>query len=107
MNYKKVYKDYCEKLLQLPMQDATFIAKLATKNLLPGNTESKIEAESIPVNKASCFLNSVIKPSLDVDNTNSFKRLLSVMKQCEYDFIKELAVEIESVLKGIMRFVLI
>lgn len=100
MTYKKVYTDYCEKLLNLPMNDTTFITKLLAQNLLPGDTGNKIEGLATPADKASYFLNYVIKPSIDLDNGDYFDKLLSVMEHCGYDYIKHLALEIKSVIKG-------
>ena len=106
MNYKKAFSNNFEKLLTLPMDDSTFIAKLATSNLLPGDTGRKIEAQSTPADKASCFLNRIIKSSLDADNIDSFNKLLSVMEQCEYDHIKQLALEIKSAIEGTVMHII-
>ena len=100
MIYKKIYTDYYEKLVNLPMDDTTFIAKLLAQNLLPGDMENKIEVQAAPINKASYFLNHMIKPSIDLDNGDCFDKLLSVMEHCGYDHIKHLALEIKSVIKG-------
>ena len=105
MMYKKLYVDYHEKLLKLPMQDNTFIAKLNTQNLLPGDTGSKIEGETNPSAKASYFLKHIIEPSIGIDEGNSFKRLLSVMEECDYDHIKHLASEIRSKINGNYIFI--
>ena len=102
MDYKKLFSDNFEKLLKLPMDDSTFIAKLATKKLLPGDIGSRIEAQLTAADKASYFLNHTIKPSLDLDDFSSFDRLLSVMEQCEYDHITKLALEIRSRIDGIV-----
>ena len=91
MDYKKVFNNNLEKLLTLPMNDSIFIAKLTTNGLLPEDTGRSIEAKSTLADKASYFLNYVIKPSLDIGNVNSFNTLLSVMEQCEYNHVKELA----------------
>ena len=107
MVYKKIYTDYYEKLLNLPMNDATFIAKLLAQNLLPGDTESKIEGQANAINKASYFLSNIIKPSIDVDNRDCFDKLLFVMEHCGYDYIKHLALEIKSVIKGNANIVIV
>ena len=100
MDYKKLFRNNFEKLLTLPMDDSTFIAKLTTNKLLPGDTGGKIEAQSTLADKASYFLNHIIKPSLDVGIVDSLNRLLSVMEQCDYDHIKQLALEIKSAIEG-------
>lgn len=98
--YKQLYVDYHEKLLKLPMQDSTFIAKLNARNLLPGDTRNKIEGQTNPSDKASYFLKHIIEPSIDIDEGNSFKKLLSVMEECDYDHMKHLALEIKSKING-------
>ena len=106
MNYKKVFNNNYEKLLTLPMDDSIFIAQLTTNGLLPGDTGRSIEAKSTPADKASYFLNHITKPSLDIGNVNSFNILLSVMEQCEYNHVKELALEIKSSIEStVMYFV--
>ena len=100
MIYKKLYVDYFEKLLKLPMQDNTFIAKLNTQNLLPGDTGSKIEGQSNSSDKASYFLKTIIEPSIDIDKGDNFNKLLFVMEECDYSHIKHLASEIRSMIDG-------
>ena len=104
MIYKKIFVDYLEKLLKLPMQDSTFIAKLNTQNLLPGDTGSKIEGQSNSTDKASYFLKNIIEPSVDIDKGDSFNRLLIVMEECGYDHIKHLASEIRSIIDGNVQY---
>ena len=94
---KTVYKNYVEKLIKcLPMDDAHFTAQLLRHNLLPSNTNNKIKALHTQADKASYFLNYVVKPALDIDHFSSFDNLLSVMKHCDFEYVKELADEIES-----------
>ena len=100
MMHKKAYNEYAEKLLKLPMQDTTFIAKLASKNLLPGDTKSQVKAQSTPVNKASYFLNNIIEPSIDIGDNSSFNKLLLVMDKCGYEHVEHLALEIRLMIKG-------
>lgn len=94
--YKKVYTKYMEKLVKcLPMSDVLFVTKLSTKNLLPGNMQSKISSLPTPADRSSYFLSHVIKPSLDIDITSSFDTLLSVMLNCEYEHVQTLATQIK------------
>ena len=97
---KAIYVSYVDKLVKsLPMDDSCFITKLSTQHLLPGDTESKIKSFSTPTEKASHFLSHVIKPALDIDDTSSFKRLLSVMQDCEYDYVHNLSNKISDDIK--------
>ena len=91
------YEKYTEQLVQcLPMDDPTFIAKLSTHNLLPGNTRSKIVALTTAADKASYFLNHVVKCAFDVKDTSSFDHLLYVMEHCGYAHVEKLARKIKS-----------
>ena len=78
------------------MDDILFIVSLSKHQLLPGNTRNKIETLPTQADKASYFLNHVIKPALDIEDTTSFGNLLSVMEQCGYDHVKKLACKIKS-----------
>lgn len=94
---KKVYDSYTERLIKcLPMDDALFIAKLSAQELIPGDTDSKIKALPTQAEKASYFLNHVIKPALDIGYTAEFNKLLSVMQDCGYTHVKNLSCEIQA-----------
>ena len=93
----EVYKKYFDQLVKcLPMDDALFTAALSKHNLLPSNTNNKIEALLTAADKASCFLNIVIKPALDISDTSSFDNLLSIMEHCGFDHVEKLACTIKS-----------
>ena len=85
-----------ELVIVLPMDDPVFIAKLSRCKLLPSNITSQLEAQPTSADKASYFFNHVIKPALDVNDTSSFNKLLSVMEDCEYDHVKNVACKIKS-----------
>ena len=96
MAYTRAYHDHVEKLVKcLPMDDTHFITKLSAKQLLPGDTENKIKVLSTQAEKASYFLNHVIKPSLDIDETSDFDELLSIMQNCGYKHVEKLAITIK------------
>ena len=100
MAYLRAYQNHLEKLVRcLPMDDTHFITKLSAKQLLPGDTESKINALSTQADKASYFLRHVIKPALDIDHISGFDKLLTIMQSCDYIHVKNLAATIESELK--------
>ena len=97
---KAIYDNYVDRLVKcLPMDDTSFITKLSERKLLPGDTESKIKSFSLPAEKASHFLSHVIKPALDIDDTSSFKRLMSVMQECDYDHVQNLSNKISDDIK--------
>ena len=94
---KEAYEKYAEKLVRcLPMDDTLFIAKLSNHKLLPGDTHDQLKALPTQPAKALYFLNHVIKPALDIDDTSSFDNLLSVLNQCGYTHVKALASKIKS-----------
>ena len=95
--YKIAYESYIEKLVKcLPMDDILFIAKLSKHKLLPGNTKDQLKGLLTEADKASYFLDHIIKPALDIDDTSSFNKLLSVMEHCHYEHVEKLACKIKS-----------
>ena len=97
MAYKAAYEKYAEELVNvLPMEDSLFVTKLCKHKLLPGNTNSKIESLSTAADKSSYFLNRVVKKALDVNDTYSFRKLLSIMKRCGYHHVENLARKVQS-----------
>ena len=97
MTQVKAYENYVDKLVKcLPMDDALFIVSLSKHQLLPGNTSNKIESLPTQADKALYFLDHVIKPALDIEDTSSFDKLLSIMEQCGYAHVKALACKIKS-----------
>ena len=93
----ETYEKYVTKLTKcLPMNDTVFIANLFIHKLLFGDTIDKLHAISTQAEKASYFLDHVIKPALDIDDTSSFHTLLSVMQQCGYVHVEKLASDINS-----------
>lgn len=97
MTQLKVYENYTENLEKcLPMNDDHFIANLSARQLIPGDTGDKIKQLSTRSDKATYFLNHVIKPALVSDDTSDyFKKLLSVMQNCAYDYVQQLSCEIK------------
>ena len=97
MAYIKAYNDHVEDLVKcLPMDDAHFISKLSTQQLLPGDTGEKIESKVTQTGKALYFLSHVIKPALDIKKNMNFLKLLSIMQDCGYDHVQSLSLEIKS-----------
>ena len=97
MTHLKTYYNYVEKLVKcLPMNDASFVTKLSQQGLLPGDTQNEISTLSTPVKKATYFLDNVIKPALEIDDSSNFEDLLSVMENCDYNHVKKLSRNIKS-----------
>jgi len=94
MSNTAVFKQFYSRLVQtLPMNDAVFIAELFSNNLLPDDLKSQLNSQETPADKATHFLDRVIKPSLTISSTN-FNEFLNVMEDSEYQHIKELAKQI-------------
>ena len=93
-----VFQQFYSKLVDtLPMDDVRFIAKLYSEGLLPGNLKSQVNlAQKTSADKAALFLDSVIEPSVTIDGGSSFDKLLNVMRDSEYQHVKELSKQIRS-----------
>ena len=96
----KVFQHFFPQLVNiLPMNDVTFTAQLFSSKLLPGNVKDQVGSQATQADKATYFLDHVIKPSLASGVGSSFNKLLKVMEDSEYDDVKELSKQIRSRLK--------
>ena len=86
----------CQLVDTLPMDDVRFITKLYSERLLPGNLKSQVKSQKTSADKAALFLDSVIESSVTSDGGNIFDKLLDVMRDSEYQHVKELAKQIRS-----------
>jgi len=99
MSTSEVFKQFYYNLVTtLPMDDVTFIAKLVSCDLLPGNLSDQVKSVVTQSDKAALFLDNVIKPTLAIDD-DSFNVLLNVMEDSTYRHVKKLAQQISSKLK--------
>ena len=96
MSSLQVFQDFYESLMDLPMNDAKFIAKLYARRLLPGNLKATILAQKTSADKAMMFLDQVIELSVKNNDLTSFKTLLSIMEDGDDDILKKLANAIKS-----------
>ena len=95
-----VFVRYYLKLIRiLPMNDDTFMRELFHHGLLPGDIMDKLKKQLTAANKATYFLDNVIKPSVTADIDISFDKLLDVMECSAYLGMKELA----KLIRGDMR----
>ena len=93
----ELFEDYYRTLIySLPMKDATFINELLKHGLLTADLKIKLESLSMHNQRASCFLDTVIKSRLAVGDNRCFVDLLIVMKNNTHDNVKELAKEMEN-----------
>ena len=104
MAHIRTYQNHVGKLVKcLPMDDAHFITILSAQQLLPGDTENKIKTLSTQADKASYFLSHVIKPAIDINETSSFDKLVSIMQNCDYIHVQKLAVTIKCDIENEMK----
>ena len=103
MAYMKVYGDNYETLVKvLPMNDALFTAKLTSKSLLPEDVGSHIDSLATKADKAKYFLQNVIKPSLDVNDTTDLNNFILIMEESDYRPLNTIAAKMKEKLEGIL-----
>ena len=69
---------------------------LTKHDLLTGSFKANLEALSMNKERASYFLDNIIKAELAVGNKTCFVILLTVMNNSKHDNVKDLAKQIES-----------
>ena len=98
MSTTTLFQDHYLSLLQdLPMNDPTFVAALFTNGLLPGDLNDTIHSLPTKPEKAAQLLDKVIEPSIKINDYSSLNKLLRVMKESDYDRMKQLAATIDRV----------
>ena len=85
----------------LPMKQEEFVMKLQQHNLLPPDTKATLASLHTSRERASYFLNHIIKPELDTHIC--FDELLTVMIKAGYDDMKELGTKVRSELSMVGR----
>ena len=92
----ELFEHYCTALVYLlPIKDTEFIEELLKHDLLPGDLKIKLESMTVHYERSSYFLDSVIKPQLAVGDHKGFVNLLTIMKNCKYDNVKDLAKRVD------------
>ena len=93
----QVFEHYYQGLMySLPFNDTDFMEDLSKHDLLPQNIKVKLDELSKIKEKASYFLDFLIKPGLLVGDNTYFITLLAVMKNSQYNSVNDLAKLIES-----------
>ena len=91
MSTSEVFKKFYVQLVKkLPINDTLFTAELFANDLLPGDHKEHVESLPTKSDKASYFLDHVIKPSVTSDDGSSFDKLLNVMEDSDHQGVKEL-----------------
>ena len=73
------------------MDDSTFLANLFSNDFLPGDMKAKIESLPTRSDKASYFLDHVIKPSLSGPNDSLMDKLVELIGRSEDLALKDLS----------------
>ena len=80
----------------LPMKNSTFMSQLRQHHLFPEDVSTTLESLTKSAEKASYFLDNVIKPGLNVGVDNCFSTLLTVMMESTLEHLVELAETIKT-----------
>ena len=107
----EVFKIYYPKLVRLlPMTDECFMSELYGNSLLPGDLKADIESLPTSTKRATKFLDNVIKPSVENNDSRKLHILLKVMKENDDISIKELAdkirISLDRTIKHVMNLTL-
>lgn len=90
-------KNYPQLMRILPMNDEFFLADLYAENLLPGSLKDDLKL--LPISqRATKFLDEVIKPSIEINDCTKFQTLLRLMMKNEDITIKNLATRVRNLL---------
>ena len=103
----EVFKVYYPKLVRLlPMNDECFMSELYGNSLLPGDLKADIESLPTSTKRASKFLDNVIKPSVENNDSRKLHILLKLMKENDDISIKELADKIRISLDRTIKYMM-
>ena len=75
-------------------------SRLYSQRLLPGSNKDKIDSLSTDKEKAQHFLDKVIKPGLEVGNTDPFDEMLRIMETSEDSTMKHVAGDMKKFMDG-------
>ena len=95
MSSGEVLKEYYSKLVEtLPMNDAIFVAKLYSCDLLPRDLRDQLNLlHKTSAYKTTLFINNVIEPSVSSGVGSSFDKLLNVMEDCDHKSVQDWVVQ--------------
>ena len=100
MNTKRSVTDlfehyYTALVYSLPMRDAKFLDDLCSHGLISERFKDELKSLTRCNERASYFLDHKIKPGLATGDITNLLTLFAVMKNCDYDDVKDLAEKIE------------
>ena len=91
-------KHYQAFVATLPMKSVSFLAQLEEHSLLPTDIMDMLDSMKTSAERASYFLDTMIKPEISDSSNEGFNMLLRVMRKSNYDHVKDLAFKIKPVL---------
>ena len=91
-------KQYSSLVNALPMNDQIFMEELFTNGLLPGNLRNELQSLDTSAQKATKFLEDVIKPAVTNNGDNILNTLLTIMRNSDKDNVIQLAEHIHSMI---------
>ena len=104
ISINELFEHYYTALVHsLPIKDTDFLDELFKHDLLPGDVKIKLESLTVHYKRSSYFLDNVIKPLVVVGDRKGFDNLLTIMKNCKYDNVKDLAKKIDEELAVYIR----
>ena len=87
----EVFKQFNENLItSLPMKDVTFLAKLNSKGLFPGDLKAQVKSQSTSTEAADYLLDNKIAVDLKNGNDESFMKLLLAMEEFNISMATEI-----------------
>ena len=90
---KAVFEHFYQAMIySMPMKDANFVEVLNNQGLLPAHIQATLQSLDKSIERASYFLDHVIKLDLD----GCFDKLLTVMMESDYDNMRDLAAKMKS-----------
>ena len=90
-------------VLCLPMKNSIFLSQLKHHHLFPEDVSTTLESLTTSAEKASYFLDNVIKPSMNAGSDTCFAALVTVMMDSTLEHLVELAETIKSELDAVAQ----
>jgi len=96
MANSELFEKYYQALVEtLPMKAVSFLAQLEEHSLLPTDIMDTLDSLKASAERASYFLDTIIKPGICDNNNERFNMLLRVMRKSNYDHVRDLAIRIK------------
>ena len=87
----------------LPMKNDMFLSELRQHGLLPETVNTTLKSLASSAERASYFLDTILKPGVSSDGGDCLSKLLSLMKSSALENVAELAKKIMAELDDIIK----